>query len=50
MRVMVIVKANKDSEAAVHLGLMGSQFGQDPPETQRVLAKRWPHPVVTGGG
>ena len=31
------------------LRLLRSELGQDPPETQRILAERGPHPVVAGG-
>ena len=34
-------------DEAVHLRLVRSQLGQDPPQTQRVLAQRRPHPVVS---
>ena len=35
-------------DQAVDLGLVRSELGQDAPETQRILAERRPHPVVTG--
>ena len=34
----------------MHLGLGGSQLGQDAAEAQRLLAELGPHPVVAGGG
>ena len=38
-----------ERDEAVNFGLLRSELGQDAPETQRVLAERGPHPVVTGG-
>ncbi len=36
-------------DQAVDLGLLRNEFDQDTPETQRVLAERRSHPVVTSG-
>src|SRR5919199_2816162 len=36
-------------DEAVHLGLLRNELSQDAAETQRLLAERRSHPVVTGG-
>src|SRR5688572_19827486 len=36
-------------DQTVNLRLVRHELGQDTPQTQRVLAKPWSHPVVTGG-
>src|SRR5689334_4845041 len=34
----------------MNFGLLRSQFGQDSSQTERILAERGPHQVMTGGG
>jgi drug/metabolite transporter (DMT)-like permease len=38
-----------ERDQAVHLGLVGREFGEHAAEAQRLVAERGPHPVVTRG-
>ncbi len=40
---------SKKRDQTMNLRFLRSQLGQDSPETERILAKRGPHPVIAGG-